>query len=253
MSFTRIVRVERTGSTNTDLIRALDTEPAEWPHLSALVADDQTGGRGRAGRGWESLPGASLNCSVVIILGDDALPVTWVPLLVGVAVRRALRLWLDTDLKWPNDVLVAGGEPVDVPAWGWARKLGGILCERHVSGAVVAGIGINCRHREDELPVAWAASIATATGTSGPRPAHVLRPLGETLRAVLDDWKRDAAAVLEEYVSASVIVGRQVRVTGASVEKRGTVAGFGEDGALILETDEGEIVSVSAGDVERLR
>jgi len=212
---------------------------------------------------------------VVLRLDDDAAPpVTWVPLLVGVAVRRALARWVPTVLKWPNDVLLAtdsaeGAAPPDrsrafhgeggpvgsaegaAASWGWTPKLGGILCELHPSGAVVAGVGINCRTSREDLPVPWAASIATATGGS-PAPLDVLEALGEALPAVLADWAGHAARVRAEYEEACVVVGEQVTVTGGHGPTEGRAVGIGLDGALLVDTARGRL-EVTAGDVEHVR
>lgn len=252
--FTKIVRVERTGSTNTDLMAALtaaggaDRAPHEWPHLSVLVADEQTAGRGRAGRDWVSAPGAALTCSVVI--DAPALPPVWVPLLVGVAVRRAVSRWVDTELKWPNDVVLATCEPSAGanPEWRWAPKLAGILCELHESGAIVAGIGVNCQQTAAQLPVPWATSIATATDTVGPAPAEALDALGVALADVLIDWLISPGKVRDEYVSASAVIGERVQVTGAGTELTGIVRGIRYDGALLVETAAGT-EALLAGDL----
>src|SRR5580698_891067 len=113
--------VASTGSTNADLMaRAADgLEPLDG---QVLVAEEQTAGRGRLGRTWTSVPGASLTFSVLLR------PVTvpagrrgWLALLAGVAVASAVRSvtggGVAAVLKWPNDVLVAD------------RKLAGILAE----------------------------------------------------------------------------------------------------------------------------
>lgn len=295
MAWTRVVRLSHTDSTNSHLLREITTDGGSWPHLSVLVADHQTAGRGRSDRVWFSRPGESLTASAVIHLDDDdaaAPPVTWLPLLVGVAARRALEPWVPTLLKWPNDILLdpdsaqddgvagsigsaqtpapihphtpapihphtptptpgerQGGSPGD--AWGWPPKLGGILCELHPSGALVAGIGINIATEPSELPVPWATSIRAATGSS-PTAEEVLTALGEALPAVLADWAADAARVRREYEEACVVVGRTVTVTGGGPPARGVVLGIADDGALVLETDAGR-VSVMAGDVAHVR
>ena len=107
-----------------------------------VVADEQTSGRGRRGREWQSPPGAGLYLSIVFRPSRDAAGARVASLLTlaaGVAVRsgigRATGLW--ADLKWPNDLLV--GE----------RKLAGILAEGHGIGtdaqAIVVGVGVNVR------------------------------------------------------------------------------------------------------------
>lgn len=240
MGFTRIVEVAATGSTNTDLMAALTTE--EWPHLGVLVARRQTAGRGRAGRSWDTPGPGALTCSVVLAPGSA--PVPWAPLLVGLAVRRAVAPWVPVRLKWPNDVVV--DEP-PVAGWGWGRKLAGVLCELHPSGAVVAGIGVNCR--QEDLPVPWAASIATVAGRAPSVPA-LLGAVGDALVAVLADWAGDPMAVRAEYAAASATLGQEVGVElpGGGVV-RGRATGVADDGALVLADG----VRVTVGDVRRVR
>lgn len=244
MTFSRVVRVESTGSTNSDLIRALSDNPDAWPHLSVLVADAQTEGRGRNGNVWSVPPGRALTCSVVLEPGP--IPTTWVPLAVGLAVTQALAPWVNTLLKWPNDVVL------DEPAasWGFGRKIGGILCELHPSGRVVAGIGINCRQSEAELPVPWAVSLQSA-GLDAPAPADLLEALGEAIAAV---WSISNPTDLHErYVKKSAVVGQEVEIAlpgGDSVT--GTVSGIDGGGALLLASRDGTL-AVVAGDVFGVR
>lgn len=248
MGFTRVVEVASTGSTNADLMVALSAEPGVWPHLAVLVARHQTAGRGRSSRPWVTPPSGALTCSVVVV-PPDGLPLTWVPLLAGLAVRRALAGWLPVGLKWPNDV-VAG--PIS-PEWGWGRKLGGILCERHVSGAVVAGIGVNCGQRDDELPVPWAASLASLLGAGAPTPGEVLATLGEALVGLLADAGRDWPGVRAEYASACTTLGATVRVDAPGGAVEGIARAIDDDGALVVAQPDGTSRRVSVGDVQRLR
>ena len=141
--------VPSTGSTNADLL-ARATDPGS-PEGQVLVAEEQTAGRGRLGRSWSSVPGASLTFSV--LLRPDAVPAArrgWLTLLAGVAVASAVRSvgGVDAVLKWPNDVLVGD------------RKLAGILAEQSPDGsAVVIGTGLNVAAAPGELPVS-AAGLA---------------------------------------------------------------------------------------------
>lgn len=246
MAFSNIVRVESTGSTNSDLIRALSDNPEAWPHLSVLVAESQTEGRGRNGNAWIAVPGQALTCSVV--LDPDGIPPTWVPLAVGLAVSDALRPWVGTRLKWPNDVLL--DEP---PAtWGFGRKIAGILCEMHPSGRVVAGIGVNCLQPAEGLPVPWAVSLRQVCADP-PAPERVLDSLGPALAAVRSEWEADPAGVRARYAATSAIAGREVAVAlPGGVGTRGTVHGFDDDGALLLATADGP-QRVVAGDVLAVR
>src|SRR5207248_4297447 len=95
-----------------------------------VVAEEQTAGRGRLDRSWESPPRAGLTFSVLLrpVTAADS----WVPLLAGLAVARALneQAGVEAALKWPNDVIVND------------RKVAGVLAEA-AGGAVVIGVGLN--------------------------------------------------------------------------------------------------------------
>ncbi len=245
MGFARVVEVATAGSTNADLMAALDAGP--WPPLSVLVARHQTAGRGRGDREWVTPARGALTCSVVLQPPSGML-LTWVPLVVGVALRRALARWLDVRLKWPND-LVAGPP---LAGWGWGGKIGGILCERHSSGAVVAGIGVNCRQPVEELPVPWARSLDSFF-RDAPRPADVLAVAGDALGGVMADWERDEERVRAEYAASCATLTHRVRVEGPVGVMEGWARGIGEDGALILELTGGERRAITVGDVVRVR
>src|ERR1700742_951045 len=156
LQWRRLDIVERTGSTNADLLAraAAGADNAG----AVLIAAQQTAGRGRNGRVWSS-PGAQLTMSVGVDGGDvppDAWG--WLPLATGVAVVDAVAAvaGVDAGLKWPNDVLAQG------------RKLAGILTE--VAAAqrfIVVGIGLNVTLRDDEVPDADATSLR-ALGVEAP-------------------------------------------------------------------------------------
>ena len=158
-SFTRLVTVRTTGSTNSDLRAALSSpdgrvDPAAagtWPHLSALRAQTQTAGRGRAEHTWVTPPHGALTVSVVLRPVVPAARLDWLPLLAGLAVQRTLEPRLEgtgwrARTKWPNDVVVlptdapADASAVDAPGWGLSRKVAGILCEL-VPGCAEGGPG----------------------------------------------------------------------------------------------------------------
>ncbi|MGJ9372905.1 biotin--[acetyl-CoA-carboxylase] ligase [Nesterenkonia sp. CF4.4] len=176
-SYSRITRVESVGSTNQWLIDALTAESrahrpgqgqtrTEWPHLSVLTAEEQTGGRGRLGRVWSSPKGASLSTSIVLRPQFDPSYLGWLSMLAGRALVDTLRhdVGLDTEgqravLKWPNDVQVTQPE-------GPARKISGILASV-VAGApgtgpaavVVLGAGINVLLTPEQLPIENSTSV----------------------------------------------------------------------------------------------
>ncbi len=108
------------------------------PHLTAITAVTQTGGRGRQGRSWVSGEG---NLFASIYLSGFMLPVTWVPHWVGLSLVESLQnLSLsaeDLQLKWPNDLYFKR-----------EFKVAGILCEK-VDHGVIAGVGVNIQSHPD--------------------------------------------------------------------------------------------------------
>lgn len=258
----RLEVVPRTGSTNVDLRAALAADPAAWPDLSVLVADHQDAGRGRSGRDWHTPPGTSLTASFLVRPG--AVPPSsfgWLTLLGALAVVRALEgLGLRAGAKWPNDVVVdAGPRAGAIDGWGTGRKVAGVLGEVAAEGLVL-GIGVNVAQEQAELPVAWAASLATLGAALGDRPREeLLVALAEQLRALVERWRSAggdavAAGLVAEYVAVSATLGRPVAVEAPG---GGVVAGVAEhiadDGGLLVRRADGELVLVRSGDVHHVR
>jgi BirA family transcriptional regulator, biotin operon repressor / biotin---[acetyl-CoA-carboxylase] ligase len=246
--------VASTGSTNADLLARADAD-AGAAEGQVLVAEEQTAGRGRLGRSWSSVPGASLTFSV--LLRPASVPPHrrgWLPLLAGVAVASAVRsaTAVDAVLKWPNDVLAGD------------RKLAGILAEQAPAGvAVVIGIGINVATPAAGLPASPAGLPATSLLAEG---AVVSR---ETLLLqVLDQLERWYAAfradpdpvrtgLLDAYRSLCATLGQPVLVelpSGPVLAGRAT--DIDRDGRLLVASDAGgggQVTPVSAGDVIHVR
>lgn len=226
--------LERCGSTN-DVAR--DWARADAPHLAIVVADAQEAGRGRQGRSWLADPGDALLASIIV--RPTLEPSRWglLPLLTGVAAAVAIeqRTGVHVGLKWPNDLVFD------------ARKLGGILCEADPGEWAVLGIGINV-----------SSSPASETEATSLAAAGALRldraDLAASLLSAVDAVLRSPDAAMIRYEERSVTVGMRVRAStldgGAIV---GLAIGLDPDGALQIETDDGEVARVHAGDVEHLR
>ena len=214
-----------------------------------MVADHQTAGRGRLDRSWVTPPGAALTFSVLLRpqLPDERWP--WLPLLAGVSVVDAVE---DAGgppcaLKWPNDVTYGG------------RKLAGLLVERietPTGPAAVLGIGLNVSTTAEELPVAGAASLATAGWPGMDRGAillQILEVLGRRLRRWVGDGGDPERGLLEDYVARCETVGQPVRVHLPSGDHLvGTAVGIGSHGGLRVD-DGSRTLAVSAGDVVHVR
>ncbi|MGW3305558.1 biotin--[acetyl-CoA-carboxylase] ligase [Streptomyces sp. NPDC001073] len=249
--WTGVEVVQRTGSTNSDLVAlAAAGKAAEG---TVLVAEEQTSGRGRLDRQWTAPARSGLFFSVLLEPGD--VPVArwgWLPLLTGVAVATGLSrsAGVDTALKWPNDLLVTVG--------GEERKAGGILAERAGDSAVIIGVGVNVTLREEELPVPQAASLALAGAVATDRDP-LLRAVLRSLEHWYDKWRAAGgdpveSGLQETYAAGCATLGRTVRaelpgdrsITGEAVAIDG-------DGRLVLATEDGVQEPVGAGDIVHLR
>ncbi len=212
MSEPLIVRLSSTTSTMADAARLADQGA---PHLSCVVADQQTAGQGRHGHSWLSPHGGLY---VTFVLRPSA-TIPMLTLAIGLAVREAVAV--PCDLRWPNDLMVGD------------RKLAGILCTLQ-NGAVLAGIGVNLSdpgHPE----AAW------LTGVSRDALLVSLR------RALPDFLNLDPASILRLFTQySSYALGRRVHVEGHGL---GITAGLDPAGFLLLQKDSGERVTIYAGGV----
>lgn len=256
----KLVYLASTGSTNTDLVRwASGADSGDWPDFTAVVAGEQTEGKGRSGREWVSPAGSSL--SVSVLLTPQGLPLTsfgWFPLLAGLAMSETVAGLIDhgaavgasesqkVSVKWPNDVLV--GE----------RKISGILSELlpNLRG-VVLGSGLNLTQTQDELPIEAATSLAIAGATETEVDVVLARYLTNLkhwyLRLVEAGGDADAAGLRSAVVAACGSIGRQVRVIlPGDRELRGLATNIDSAGRLIVDVA-GVPTEVAAGDIVHLR
>ena len=198
------------------------------PHGTLVTADEQTAGRGRQGRQWVAPPGRALLMSVVLGV-DDRTPL--VPLATAVAICHAFPQ--ADGIKWPNDVWVGG------------RKLAGILIEgRPRDGWAVLGIGLNVATEPGEFPeeLRETATSLKASGSDVATPGEAL----DVLLPVLDAWlEAPSDAVLSEWRARDALRGRRISWAGGE----GVAAGVGDDGSLLVETDDAGVQSLHAGEV----
>lgn len=239
----RVLRFESLPSTNTELARLASEGAAEGV---SVVADEQTAGRGRLQRSWSSPKGAGLYFSILL---RPTIPQNYWPLITfmtalaaGDALREACEL--QTDIKWPNDLL--SGE----------RKICGILAESIDTPdgrAVIVGIGINLTQNAfpPEL-VDVATSVAGATGRV-PDRKQILAALLEALSRWYALFDQPGLIVDAWSNRSSYAFGKLVQVSNGDDVWRGTTCGVEADGALRLRTDGDELKVVRAGDVYSIR
>ena len=211
------------GSSNTELMRRARAGQAE-PVL--LVAEQQTAGRGRLGRGWASEAGHSLTFSLGIALA----PADWSGLSLAVGVSLAESLHPRIQLKWPNDL------------WLDDRKLAGILIEtasfsegREARRFAVVGVGINITRRDPAglaTPPAWLREVLPEVG-AGNALLRIAAPLVRTLQA----FETFGFAPFQARFNArDALRDRPVRLSDGT---SGTAHGASESGALLVHTARG--------------
>ena len=201
---------------------------------TAVVAAEQTAGRGSRGRRWQS-PRGGLWLSVLLRPARDATEL--LSLRAGLAIAAALEdahPALDVRIKWPNDLL-------------WRdRKLGGVLCEARWLGEAPAwtavGVGLNVRNRVPEEVALMAGALGEVLAHA--TPETVLDLILPRLRGLDGASPRLAPAELAELERRDWLRGRELAAPVA-----GTAAGIGDDGALLVRAPDGRAEEVRAGTV----
>ena len=227
-------------STNSELLRR--ETPASG--IAVLVAERQTGGRGRRGKAWASPLAAHVYLSVSRQFSGGLARLGGLSLVAGVAAAEALHEcgYPGVRLKWPNDLLVDD------------RKLGGLLVEgggEHAGPVrAVIGLGINVR-----MPGAVAASIdqpwidLAGLQDQAPSRNRVVAMLLAHLAPALDQFDAEGLApFLVRYARFDALVGREVAIHLGAAVQSGTALGIAEDGALRVSVGGGERV-FHAGEV----
>jgi BirA family biotin operon repressor/biotin-[acetyl-CoA-carboxylase] ligase len=242
----RIHHFFKTDSTNRV---ALELGHAGEPEGAVVIAEEQTAGRGRAGRTWHSERATGIY--VTLLLRPRLAPVQ-APLLtmmVWLSAHSAVQTvtGLAVDLKWPNDLLIRG------------KKAGGILTEMHAEPGqirfVIVGIGLNVN--QEKFP-AELSNLATSLRIEAGKPQPRIELLVRLLREFESDYYRllheGVARVVERFETiSSYAMGKRVRVSNGAESYTGTTAGLGPEGLLHVRRDDGQLVTVITGDVAEAR
>lgn len=234
--------LETTVSTQDDC-RALAERGA--PEGTLVVAERQEAARGRLDRAYFTPPGG-LWCS--LLLRPDRAPeeVILLSLVAAIAVHAAVEevTGLRATVRWPNDLLLQG------------RKFAGILIEltseQDVLRYVILGIGLNVNLRGEDFPEDLrpiATSLREALGRDAPR-VTLLQRLLERLETLYDRYLAEGPEpVLEAWLALPNIVGQRVTIYAPHETWSGVATGLDREGALLVQTDDGVVHRVVAGDV----
>jgi BirA family biotin operon repressor/biotin-[acetyl-CoA-carboxylase] ligase len=238
-----LVYCRETDSTNT---RAKALASGGAPEGTVVIAETQTGGRGRKGRTWFSPAGEGVYLSLILRPPISPVEAPKITLIAGIAAAETLLArypGLDVHIKWPNDLLVGG------------KKVAGILTEISSDmdrvGFVVSGVGLNASGRRfpgEIEPIA--TSLALETGAP-PDRAALVRGYLERYEQWYDLFLTGRARrILDRWKALSRTLGSRVAVDGPNGRITGVARGIGRDGSLLVEDGRGSVHAVFSGDVE---
>lgn len=242
----RIYHFFKTDSTNRV---ALELGHAGEPEGAVVLAEEQTAGRGRAGRTWQSDRAAGIYVTLLLRPKLSPVQAPLLTMMAGLSAQSAVQAvtGLAADLKWPNDLLLRG------------KKVGGILTEMHAEPSqvrfVIVGMGLNVN--QEKFPGELAATATSLRMETGKHESR-LELLVRLLREFENDYNRflreGPAGVTQKFEAVSSYArGKRVRVTTGTSSFAGVSAGLGPEGLLQVQRDDGQLVTVISGDVAEAR
>lgn len=238
------VQYYKTIVSTNDEAKRLANEGA--PHGTILIAKQQTGGRGRMGRSFHSPAGTGIYFSVILRPKCQAKELMHLTCAVAVAVCDAIEnaTAFRPKVKWINDLVAQN------------KKLGGILTELSLNpdGTVkyaVVGIGINCNQKPEEFPAELeniAISLQTVLGNTV-SVEKILAQLIYQLEKLSCNLLSAKEQIMAFYKQDCITIGQQVKVIDSQGTHQGTAVDLREDGALLVQFDDGTTEAVGSGEV----
>lgn len=211
-----------------------------------VVAEEQTRGRGRKSRVWDSRFNLGLWFSLILRPDISASKAGLLPFLASVSIAEVLEesLNLKPDLKWPNDAIFSG------------RKFCGILSEvEFIDGRVkfiILGVGMNVNHKMDELPQDFRERATSLRIESGKRidRADLLAEILVTFEKNYDEFRSNGISpILDKWKARCGRLGKHVKIVQDDQQIEGTFKDIDAAGCMLLQLETGEIKKVVAGDV----
>lgn len=236
-----IIRLETVNSTNT-YAKRLAKEGA--PHGTVILADHQTGGRGRMGRSFSSPKGLGIYCSVILRPEAEPSQLLHLTPMMAEAARRAVleATGLSAQIKWVNDLVING------------RKLCGILTEMGLKGTktdfVIVGVGINCNQKTEDFLLELqkiATSLSMELGKEIDRETVTNALLRQVQNAsehlfAPQDW-------MEAYRQNCLTLGKEVQIIRGEEIRLGFAESMDDTGALMIRLADGSRERVDSGEV----
>lgn len=233
-----LIYLPEVDSTNTYAAELARAGAAEG---TLVTTDHQTAGRGRVGRVWKALPGQQLAMSLVL---RPTFPPHFLVMASALAVAQSIEATTGArpDIKWPNDVLLAG------------HKVCGILIETS-EGVATLGMGVNVNGSlaDDAELAARATTLAVALGRPVSREAlavEIIRRLDARYADLSQGGVVARRTLRADWRERLVTLGRRATIRQREVTLEGQAEDVDDDGALLLRLDDGRLTTVLWGDVE---
>ena len=242
-----VICLASVDSTNN---RLKDMIKQDIPSGTCMIANEQTGGRGRMGRAFVSPPNTGIYMSMLIKPTGDLSDMSRITAWTAVAVHKAIlsACGVTTGIKWVNDLYIGN------------RKISGILTEMTVESEigmvsnVIIGIGINVNQKQSDFPPELsdiATSIAAASGSKDLSRARLAAEVIKELDLMMDNWESGSDRYIDTYRSNCVTTGRRVTVTNYATGdgKSGIALEVNDDYSLKVRYDDGTVEDVRSGEV----
>lgn len=224
------------------------------PEGTVVVAERQTGGKGRLGRTWESIGNSNIYMSIVLKPSMAPEQVQIITLAAAVAVIRAIKstTGIKAGIKWPNDVILDG------------KKVCGILTEMSSEmdriNFVVVGIGINVNQDEKDFPEELKVKATSLKAFINKTKQQETRPYfkrSDIIKEVIYEMEQQyekinnsrVSEIIEEWKRHSVTIGKEVKVISRNIEYVGIAEGVTEDGRLVVKCNDGVRKEILSGEV----
>lgn len=217
------------------------------PEGTLVVADTQTGGKGRLGRVWHSPPGTSISMSLLLRPQLELQRCPQLTLLTAVAIVEAIRgiYTIPAEIKWPNDVLVNG------------KKICGILTELNAESDrinwLIIGMGINVNTLPEQFPeevLDVATSLRIVKGESM-RRVPLIQEILRRLENLYDLYVAEGfAPIRKRWEACAITIGKRVTIRTLHGSFQGLAEGIDDSGVLLVRQDNGELTRVYSADVE---
>lgn len=237
-----VIFYEETGSTNVEAKQLAEQGAV---HGTLVVADSQSGGKGRRGRNWHSPKGSAIAMSMILKPELEPDKASMLTLVQAMAVAKTLEemCGCKPQIKWPNDILIN------------EKKVCGILTEMNLNKAEIAsiiigcGVNVNQENFSEEIS-AIATSLRIETGQMFYR-AELIGCICRYFEKYFEDFMtvKDLSGMVEEYNNYLISKGRSVKVLDPKEEFQGEALGINARGELLVKKVSGEIVNVYAGEV----